>query len=123
MSTKLSKALEFANRRTTLNNQNAALKAKTQSLLSYSTNGGTFTINRELISYVSSYLANDKDAKNVVFLDIYDNPILIKDLKEFSEEITSRYHEVINDYYAEYQKLRKVRKVQEVLDLHEDSSD
>ena len=51
MSVKLTKALEFANYRITLNNQHAALKAKTQSLLSYSTNGGTFTIDRELITF------------------------------------------------------------------------
>jgi len=82
MSTRLTKALEFANYRITINNQQAQLKAKTQNLLSYSINGGTFTI------------------------DIYD-------------EIHSRYFEVTNDYYVEYEKLRKARKVHKVLDLNE----
>ena len=51
MSTRLTKALEFSNYRTTLNNQQAQLRSKTQSLLSYSINGGTFTINMELINF------------------------------------------------------------------------
>ena len=51
MSTRLTKALEFANYRVTLNNQQAQLKAKTQSLLSYSINGGTFTIDIPLITF------------------------------------------------------------------------
>ena len=51
MSTRLSKALEFANYRVTLNNQNAALKAKTQNLLSYSINGGTFVIDLPLLTF------------------------------------------------------------------------
>lgn len=115
MSTTLTKALEFANYRITLNNQQAALKAKTESLLSYSINGGTFTVNRELISFCSIMTAAERD--EIVLLDIYDNPIQVN-LKEFLDEITSRYFEVTNDYYMEYEKLRKARKTQTVLDLN-----
>ena len=116
MSTRLTKALEFANYRTTLNNQQSQLKAKIQSQLSYSINGGSFTINRELITFVK-ILIDDKQ-KEAVLLDIYNNPISI-DLKSFYEEIMSRYNEATNDYYAEYEKLRKARKVHKVLDLNE----
>ena len=52
MAAKLQTALEFSNYRQTLNNQKEVLKAKTESLLSYSINGGTFTIDRELITFV-----------------------------------------------------------------------
>ena len=51
MSTRLTKALEFANYRITINNQQAQLKAKTQNLLSYSINGGTFSIDVSLITF------------------------------------------------------------------------
>jgi hypothetical protein len=78
MSIRLSKALEFANYRVTLNNQ-----------------------------------------KEVVLLDIYKNPIKV-DVELFHEEINSRYYEVTNDYYAEYEKLRKSRKVHKILDLDEE---
>ena len=117
MIARLTKALEFANYRVTLNNQQAALKAKTQSLLSYSINGGTFTINMELINFTKLLIA--EGAENAVLLDIYQNPIRIE-LSPFYKEILSRYYEVTNDYYAEYEKLRKARKVHKVLDLNEE---
>jgi hypothetical protein len=116
MSTRLTKALEFANYRLTINNQQAQLKAKTQSLLSYSINGGTFTIDIPLITFCKQLL--DEGQKQVVLLDIYKNPIQIE-VESFYEEIQSRYFEVTNDYYAEYEKLRKARKVHKVLDLNE----
>lgn len=116
MSVKLNKALEFANYRITLNNQHEALKAKTQSLLSYSVNGGTFTIDRELITFCKTL--SDMGHKEVVLLDIYNNPIQVV-LEDFSEEIVSRYFEVTNDYFMEYEKIRKARKVQSVLDIND----
>ena len=117
MSTRLTKALEFANYRLTINNQQAQLKAKTQSLLSYSINGGTFTIDIPLITFCKQLL--DEGQKQVVLLDIYKNPIQIE-VESFYEEIQSRYFEVTNDYYAEYEKLRKARKVHKVLDLNKE---
>lgn len=117
MSTRLTKALEFTNYRVTLNNQQAQLKAKTQSLLSYSINGGTFTIDIPLITFCKQLL-NDGQ-KDVVLLDIYKNPIQVE-VTAFYDEISSRYYEVTNDYYAEYEKLRKARKVHKVLDLNEE---
>tara|TARA_B110000305_G_C19361490_1_gene599694 strand:+ start:173 stop:520 length:348 start_codon:yes stop_codon:yes gene_type:complete len=113
----LTKALEFANYRVTLNNQQAQLKAKTQSLLSYSINGGTFTIDLTLITFCKQLIDNSQT--EVVLLDIYNNPIKV-DVESFYEEIISRYYEVTNNYYAEYEKLRKSRKVHKVLDLNEE---
>ena len=115
MSSKLTKALEFANYRTTLNVQHNALKAKVQTLLSYSLNGGTFEISQELISFVK--LLMDKGYDNAVLLDVYNNPIQVEDLDEFLEEILSRYFEATNEYHAEYTKLRKSRKVHKLIHL------
>ena len=117
MNTRLTQALEFSNYRTTLNNQQAQLRAKTQSLLSYSINGGTFSIDLPLITFCKQLL--DLNHDSVVLLDIYQNPIKV-DLKDFYDEILSRYFEVTNDYYVEYEKLRKSRKVHKVLDLNEE---
>ena len=91
------KALEFANYRITLNHQLAALKAKTDSLLSYSITGGTFTIDRELITFCKALL--DAKEKEAVLLAIYANPIQV-DLKDFYDEILSRYFEVTNDGFT-----------------------
>lgn len=114
MSSKLTKALEFANYRRTLNVQHNNLKAKVQTLLSYSINGGTFQIDQVLISFVKTLL--DQEHTEAVLLDIYNNPIKVE-LEEFLEEITSRYFEATNEYHAEYEKLKKSRKVHKLIDL------
>ena len=120
MAAKLQTALEFSNYRQTINNQKEVLKAKTESLLSYSINGGTFTIDRELITFVK-ILIDDKHT-DAVLLDIYNHPIAI-DLQNFYAEIMSRYFEVTNDYYVEYEKIRKARNVSSVLDLNSPGSE
>ena len=119
MSTKLTKALEFANYRITLNNQQEQMKTRAEGLLTYSCGGGSFRIDRELITFCKILM----DAGNTrsVLLDVYNNPIMIE-LEDFYEEILSRYFEVTNDYYTEYEKLRKSRKTHKVLDLNEDGS-
>lgn len=119
MSSKLTKALEFANYRRTLNVQHNNLKAKVQTLLSYSINGGTFQIDQVLISFVKTLL--DQEHTKAVLLDIYNNPIQIE-LEEFLEEITSRYFEATNEYHAEYEKLKKSRKVHKLIDLDIDDT-
>ena len=81
----MTKALEFANYRVTLNNQQAQLKAKTQSLLSYSINGGTFTIDI-LITFCKQLI--EQGQTEVVIPDIYKNPIKIE-VESFYEEISS----------------------------------
>ena len=68
MSSKLTKALEFANYRTTLNVQHNALKAKVQTLLSYSISGGTFEISQELISFVKLLMEKEYSKADVDWL-------------------------------------------------------
>lgn len=114
---KLSKALEFANYRLTMNNQQAQLRAKTEGLLCYSINGGSFNIDRELITFCKMLM--DSGTESAVLMDVYNNPILVE-IATFYEEILSRYFEVTNDYYIEYDKIRKSRKTHKVLDLNEE---
>lgn len=115
MSERLTKALEFANYRQTLNNQIASLRSKTQTRLILSTNGGTFTVSQELITFVNTLI--EKDYNESVLIDNYENPIQIEDLSAFLDELLSRYFEVTNDYHAEYVKLRKARKVHKLIDI------
>lgn len=117
MSAKLTKALEFANYRVTMNNQQSILRTKSEGLLTYSINGGSFKIDRGLITFCKILM--DSGTNSAVLLDVYDNPILIE-LKPFYDEILSRYFEVTNDYYTEYEKLRKARKVHKILDLNDE---
>ena len=121
MTSKLTKALEFSNYRTTLNVQHNNLKAKAQSLLTYSTNGGTFNIDTALITFIEMLIKRKE--LSVILLDVYNNPIEIVNLDEFLEEILSRYFEATNEYYAEYSKLKKSRKVHKLIDLELDDTD
>ena len=117
MSEKLTKALEFANYRSTLNNQRAILKARVESLLSYSIAGGTFTIDPGLISFAK--LLKDSGQETSVLLDIYQNPIEVE-IEDFLDEILSRYIEATNEYYVEYSQLVKSRSVASLIDLDYD---
>ena len=117
MSEKLTQALEFANYRKTLNNQRAILRARVESLLSYSIDGGTFTIDPGLISFVKTL--KDSGLETTVLLDIYNNPVQVN-VEDFLTEILSRYTEATNDYYAEYTKLSKARSVKKLLDIEDE---
>jgi len=120
MTSKLTKALEFSNYRQTLNIQHNNLKSKVQTLLTYSINGGSFNIDLPLITFVEMLIKKEYDS--VVLLDVYNNPIEITDLKDFLEEILSRYFEATNEYYAEYSKLKQSRKVHKLIDLELDDN-
>lgn len=112
---RLAKALDFSNTMQTFNLTKNNLKVKTQNLLSYSTNGGTFRVSQELIAFANMALASGKTS--LILLDKNDIPIQIDDTQTFVEEISSLYFEVINEYYNDYQKLRSSRKVEKVLEI------
>lgn len=112
---RLAKALDFSNTMQTFNLAKNNLKVKTQNLLSYSTNGGTFTVTQELIAFVNIAVVAKKES--LILLDKNDIPIQIDNVTEFLEDISSLYFEVINEYYNDYQKLRSSRKIEKVLEI------
>jgi predicted HTH transcriptional regulator len=115
MEERLQKALEFANYRQTLNNQLQKIKVRAEGMLIFAKNGGSFTINRELICFLD-YV--DKQGMNdVALLDDNNLPVQIDDVKGFLSEITKRYFEVTSDYFKEYQEVRRARNVKTIIDL------
>jgi hypothetical protein len=112
MDERLTKALEFANYRQTLNIQLHKAKIKTEGLLILAKNGGSFIVNQELICFLD-YLQR-QEMTQAVLLDCNNTPINIEDVGSFLEEITSRYFEVTNDYLREYQSLKKSRNVKSI---------
>ena len=62
MDEKLSKALEFGNYSTTLNNQRRMLKEKFATESMYFFAGGQFTITKELINYVYTLKSTEQDS-------------------------------------------------------------
>jgi predicted HTH transcriptional regulator len=117
MEERLQKALEFANYRQTLNNQLQKIKVRAEGMLIFAKNGGSFTINRELICFLD-YL--DKQGINdVALLDDNNLPVQIDNVKGFLADITKRYFEVTSDYLKEYQEVRKARNVKTIVDFKE----
>jgi hypothetical protein len=114
-SERLNKALEFSNYRITLSNQLNLFKSKVKSLQYISVNGGTFFIDRSLISFVRMLL--QMGYSESVLLDINDLPIEIDNLEGFFEDIFSRYFEAINEYNNEYKKIKKARSVEKVINF------
>lgn len=112
---RLAKALEFSNTMQTFNLAKNNLKVKTQNLLSYSVNGGTFQVTQELIAFVS--MAVNAGKSSLILLDKNDIPIQIDDTETFLDDTSSLYFEVINEYYNDYQKLRSSRKIEKVLEI------
>ena len=112
---RLEKALEFSNTMKTFNLNKNNLKVKTQNLLSYSTAGGSFTVDQSLISFMNFVVSSGKT--EITLLDKNDIPVHIEDTEKFLDEISSLYFEVVNDYYNEYQKLRSSRKIEKVLEI------
>lgn len=113
--TRLEKALEQSNVMQSFNLGKNTLKVKTQNLLSYSVNGGTFQVTQDLIAFVSFIVNSEKE--EIVLLDKNEIPIKIEDTKKFLDEISSLYFEVVNEYYNDYQKLRSSRKIEKVLEI------
>lgn len=103
---KLAKALEASNYRLTLNIQRENSKLKLKNHLVYSQNGGLFKITQDFISFIFA-LSQSKESS--VILDSNENPILIKNLQTFFEEILSIYQEAMNEYLIEYEKFKKLR--------------
>jgi|TARA_B110000495_G_scaffold66004_1_gene56199 hypothetical protein len=112
---RLKKALDFSNTMKTFNLSKNNLKVKTQNLLSYSTSGGSFSVDQSLISFMNFVVSSGKT--EISLLDKNDIPIRIEDTEKFLEEVSSLYFEVVNDYYNEYQQLRSSRKIEKVLEI------
>ena len=112
---RLEKALDFSNTMQTFNLNKNNLKVKTQNLLSYSTNGGTFNIDQSLIGFMYMIVSSGK--KEVIVMDKNDIPIKIEDTEKFLEDTSSLYFEAINEYYNDYQKLKSSRKIEKVLEI------
>ena len=112
---RLKKALDFSNTMKTFNLNKNNLKVKTQNLLSYSTAGGSFTVDQSLISFMNFVVSSGKT--EISLLDKNNVPIHIDDTEKFLDEVSSLYFEVVNDYYNEYQQLRSSRKIEKVLEI------
>jgi hypothetical protein len=112
----LKQALDFANYRQTLSIQRRTLKEKIDAKLTYGHAGGLFKINQVLISFVQLLISQGRTS-GVPLLDSNENPVMIENLESFRDEILDRYFTATQEYYEEYQKIKKSRSVEKLVDL------
>lgn len=106
---RLEKALEAAKYRITLFNQKENSKLKFKQALTFSKNGGVFSIDQTLMSFVSSLMSRSYDT--AILIDVNGNPINIENLEDFLDEITDRYYQATNDFLIDYKKIQSSRKI------------
>ena len=116
MDKRLQAALDFSNFQQSFNTKQKQLKEKIDAKLTYGINGGLFKIDMSLLVFVET-LCQLERVENVIILDRNENPILIENLIDFKTEIFDRYFTSANEYYNEFQKLKKSRSVQRLLDV------
>jgi hypothetical protein len=116
MDERLAKALEFSNLRHTLHLEKRRLQEKLKADLTLSYNGGVFQIDRNFIVFLN-LLTPDEDTTSTVVLDDRQDPIYIENLQEFKRKALNVYHRCINQYYVDFEALKKKRSVKAVVDL------
>lgn len=116
MDKRLEAALDFSNFQQSFNTKQKHLKEKNDAKLTYGINGGLFKIDKSLLGFVET-LCQLGRIENVVILDRNETPILIENLIDFKNEIFDRYFTSLNEYYNEYQALKKSRSVERLLDV------
>lgn len=111
MDQRLSQALEFSNYMVTLSNQKRVLYEKFKTDIIFYQNGATFTVSKELITFLKTLIDTGNDS-DIVLVDDNDLPVMIEDLKSFFNSVLDKYFSAANEYYAEYQKLKVKRSVE-----------
>jgi hypothetical protein len=116
MDDRLKNALDVANLMVAYNNQRDLLKEEYKEGCLYHENGHRFTIDRELINFLTS-LIHIGNTEDVVILDDFENPYMIGDVKTFHEKIFDIYIETTNRYYHNYILLKKDRSISKIMGI------
>jgi|TARA_B110000305_G_scaffold203633_1_gene232706 hypothetical protein len=106
----LEKAIEFSNFTVTLNTQKRILYEKYNTQLIVYSNGGRFTVTKELLNFC--HLLAIKEVNKTVLIDDNNTPFEIPNVQEFLDIILQQYATATNTYLAEYKSLTKNRSVE-----------
>lgn len=115
MDERLEKAFQTANYMTTLSNQRKVILEEFQQSLIYYFQGASFTVDRNLITFISTLVARETTV--AVVLDDNNIPVQIDNLNTFLDEITSIYFSATNEYLAKYTQIKTKRRVGDLMAL------
>ena len=54
---------------------------------------------------------------DAVFIDDNNNPVVVADVQEFFDKITTQYFEVIEDYSSRFSAIKSKRKIIDLIEL------
>jgi hypothetical protein len=116
MDERVEKAFAVVNYMATLSNQRRLLQEEYEQKLIYYTNGATFKLGPELLTFTKTVIDLGYE-EDVAFVDANNFPIIIPNVKDFFEKISSQYFEVTNNYAAKYTELKTKRKISDIVEL------
>jgi len=115
MDERLKVALDSANFMITFNSQRELNKQTFKENCLYHESGRRFTVNRELINFLSTLIARGL-TEDVVVLDDMEVPYMISDLILFLDKIFNIYVESTNQYYSEHMQLMSKRSIDKIIE-------
>lgn len=115
MDERLQKALNSANFMITFNNQKELIRQTFKENCLYHENGHRFTVNRELINFLSTVLSKGV-TEEFVILDDMEIPYMILDVDQFLDKIFNIYIESSNSYLRDYSKLKSSRSLTKMVE-------
>ena len=114
MDERLEKAFQTANFMASLTGQRKIALEEFQQGLIYYQSGASFTVTRELLSFVK-LLIDSGYTEDTVLIDDNSMPVQIKDLQAFYDNILDQYFQSANQYFVEYTNLKRQRKVEDLI--------
>ena len=105
----------------TLQNQIDQARGAFLDRCNYAIHGGVFLITPEWLAYLRLYQIAPGMVRtpplSVVVLDRHQNPIRIPDIESFFTEVFERYHEALNQFADENNRLGQSRSIPEILEI------
>ena len=115
MDERLENALDFSNFMTTLNAQKRVLYEKFLENCVYYSNGGKFTVSKELINFCHTLSNSQQDS--VVLIDDNNMPVQVDDITDFYTQILDLYFTTTNEYIVKFNELKSKRNIEGLVDL------
>lgn len=99
---------KLANTKFDIKAAKATMLEKLDGQLTFAYSGGLFKSTPELLALLNAYEKQGYD--KIVIMDEYQNPIMISDLEVFTQLVCQNLQASLNEYFVEYERLKKVRK-------------
>lgn len=101
--------------------QKKIIRERMQEKMLIAHDGGLFKVSPTLMTEIEvlsrfkvSDSGNPGEILSLLIEDINGNPIMIEDYHAFRDKIIEKYHEVMNEWYMEFNRIKRIRKIEDV---------